>query len=128
MTVRIDPKRYWKRLTLNAPGPRHEDDAERDPDVRDERERLVAGRPGATAEELDRDRPDEGEGERRGDGRHVEQVAGGDPRERDVPDAVADQRLPALDEEEPDGRGEEPDDDADPEGEAHELELEHQWW
>ena len=63
--------------------------------------------------------------ERREHGRDVEEDPRGDPRERDVPDPVADEGLTPLDEEEPDRRGKEPDDGARAEREAHELSLEH---
>ena len=105
---------------------RDEDDAERDPGVEDERERLVAGRPAARAEPFDRERADDGEAERRQHGRDAEQVARGDTGEGDVAEPVADERLPPLHEEEPDCGREDADHDADGEGEPHELEVEHQ--
>ena len=105
---------------------RDQHDAKGDAGVEDERERLIAARPAPRAQPLDRECADDGEAERCQHGRDAEQVAGGDPGERDVAEAVADERLAPFDEEEPDRGGEDADDDADGEGEAHELELEHQ--
>ncbi len=104
---------------------RDEHDAERDPGVEDDRQRLITGRAAARAEPFDRERSHHGEAERGEDRRHAEQVPGGDSRERDVPETVAHQRLSPLDEEEADRGREDADDRSDGEGEAHELELEH---
>ncbi len=77
-----------------------EDDAERDPRIEDERERLVACGASARAEELDRDASQDREDERGQHRRDVEQDPRRHSREGDVADAVAEQRLPSLHEEE----------------------------
>ena len=89
-----------EEVDVQRAGLRDEHDAERDAGVEDERERLVAGRSAPRAEELDRDPAEHGDDERGEDGRDVEQDPGGDAGERDVADAVPDERLPSLDEEE----------------------------
>ena len=125
MTVRIEPNRNWKRLTLSAPARETRTTPAAMPGVEDERERLVAGCAAAGAQPLDRQRADHGCDERRQHRRDAEQVAERDAGERDVPEAVADQRGLPLDEEEADGRREQPDDRARREREAHELEVKH---
>ena len=114
-----------EEVDVERAGHRDQDDAGRDARVEDERERLVAGRVLAGAQPLDRtgsaDRGDQ-RGQHR---RQPEQVPGGDSREGDVADPVADQAELALDEEEADRRREQADDRAGGEGEPHELEVKH---
>ena len=112
---------------VEAAGARDEHHPERDSGVEDERERLVARGAAPGTKPFDREGAHDGEQERRQDRRDAEQVARRDARERNVSQAVAHERLPPLDEEEAHGRGQDPDDRADGEREAHELELEHQW-
>ena len=93
-----------EQVDVERAGARDEHDTERDPRVEDEGERLVTGRATLRAQPLDRDRAEDRGDECCEHRRHVEQIAGSDAREGDVTDAVADERLPALDEEEADGR------------------------
>ena len=104
---------------------RDEHDPRGDAGVEDERQRLVARGAAPRAQPLDRERPDDRGDERGQHGRDPEQVAERDSGEGDVPEAVADQRRLALDEEEADGRGEQADDGARREREPHELEVKH---
>ena len=116
-----------EEVDVERAGLRDEHDACGDAGVEDERERLVARRSAAGAQPLDRERADHRRDERGQHRRDAEQVPERDPRERDVAEAVADQRRLPLDEEEPDGRREQADDRAGREREPHELELKHGW-
>ncbi len=104
---------------------RDENHPERDARVEDERKGLITCGPAARAQQLDRDAAHDCEDERGEDRRHVEQDPRRDAGERDMSDAVARQRLPALHEEEPDSRRQHTDDGARAEREPHELSLEH---
>ena len=114
-----------EQVDVESTRTRDENDARGDAGVEDERESLVARGAAPRPEPLDRERPHDRGNEGGQHGRDAEQVAERDSREGDVPEAVADQRCLALDEEESDGRGEQADDRARREREPHELEVKH---
>ncbi len=120
------PEQVLEEVDVERARLRDEDHPERDPRVEDERERLIAGSTASRAEELDCDPSYDGEDEGRQHGRDVEEDPRGHSGERDVTDAVAEERLPALHEKEAHGRREHADDRARREGEPHELTLEHE--
>ena len=118
MTVRIEPEEELEQPDVEPVCRRDENEAERDARVEDERECLVACRPAARSEPLDGERARHREGERRQHRGDIEQISGRDAGEGDVAEAVADEGLLPLDEEEPDRRREDADDGADGEGDA----------